>query len=80
MLVLTRRIGEVIRIGDDVSICILDIQRGHVRVAIDAPREIPVHREEIYQMVQDENRQAEQAARSADAGKLWSRSEGAGRR
>ena len=74
MLVLTRRIGEVIRIGDDVSICILDIQRGQVRVAIDAPREIPVHREEVYQQVQQENRQAAQTASSADLAALWPKS------
>ena len=58
MLVLTRRLGEVIRIGDDISIRVLDIQRGQVRVAIDAPREVPIHREEIYQQVQEENRKA----------------------
>jgi carbon storage regulator len=79
MLVLTRRVGEVIRIGDDVSICILDIQRGQVRVAIDAPREIPVHREEVYQLVQDENRQAAEAARSADPSALWRKSKEAGK-
>jgi carbon storage regulator len=71
MLVLTRRVGEVIRIGDDVSICILEIQRGQVRIAIDAPREIPVHREEVYRSVQEENRQAAEAARSADPSALW---------
>ena len=71
MLVLTRRIGETIRIGDDVSISILDVQNGQVRVAIDAPREIPVHREEVYQVVQAENRQAADTARSADPADLW---------
>jgi carbon storage regulator len=71
MLVLTRRVGEVIRIGDDVSICILEIQRGQVRIAIDAPREIPVHREEVYRSVQEENRQAAEAAKSADPSALW---------
>jgi len=71
MLVLTRRVGETIRIGDDVSICILDVQRGQVRVAIDAPREIPVHREEIYKAVQAENQRAADAARSHDPAALW---------
>ena len=71
MLVLTRRIGETIRIGDDVSISILDVQNGQVRVAIDAPREIPVHREEVYLAVQAENRQAADTARSADPIDLW---------
>jgi carbon storage regulator len=71
MLVLTRRLGESIRIGDDISIRVLDIQRGQVRVAIDAPREIPVHREEIYQQVQEENRKAANAARRLDPAALW---------
>ncbi len=71
MLVLTRRLGESIRIGDDISIRVLDIQRGQVRIAIDAPREIPVHREEIYQQVQEENRKAANAARALDPAALW---------
>jgi carbon storage regulator len=71
MLVLTRRLGESIRIGDDISIRVLDIQRGQVRIAIDAPREIPVHREEIYQQVQEENRKAADAARGLDLAALW---------
>jgi len=74
MLVLTRRLGESIRIGDNISIRVLDIQRGQVRVAIDAPREIPVHREEIYQQVQEENRNAAATAQDLDAASLWQRS------
>lgn len=74
MLVLTRRIGETIRIGDDVSVKILEIQRGQVRVAIDAPRTVPVHREEVYQAVQEENRQAAVAANKLDPTDLWRRS------
>jgi len=74
MLVLTRRLGESIRIGDNISIRVLDIQRGQVRVAIDAPREIPVHREEIYQQVQEENRNAAATAQELDAASLWRRS------
>ena len=71
MLVLTRRIGECIRIGDDISIRVLEIQRGQVRMAIDAPRDIPVHREEIYRQVQEENRRAAETARSVDPSTLW---------
>jgi carbon storage regulator len=74
MLVLTRRVGEIIRIGDDISISILEIQRGQVRIAIDAPRQVPVHREEVYRQVKDENRQAADAARGADATALWLKS------
>jgi len=73
VLVLTRKVGETIRIGDDVSISIIEVQNGQVRVAIDAPREIPVHREEVYQQVQAENRQAADTARAADPSALWKR-------
>ncbi len=52
MLILTRRIGEVIKIGDDISITILEVQGSQVRLGILAPREIAVHREEIYQRIQ----------------------------
>jgi len=75
MLVLTRKAGEIIRIGDDVSICILDVQGGQVRIAIKAPREIPVHREEVYQQVQAENRLAADAARAGDPEALWRKSQ-----
>lgn len=54
MLILTRRIGEVIKIGDDISILILEVQGNQVRLGIIAPREIAVHREEIYQKIQSE--------------------------
>lgn len=51
MLILTRRIGETIKIGDDISITILEVQGNQVRLGILAPREIAVHREEIYQKI-----------------------------
>jgi len=73
VLVLTRKVGETIRIGDDVSISILEVQNGQVRVAIDAPREIPVHREEVYQQVQAENRRAADVARAIDPAAVWKR-------
>ena len=76
MLVLTRRLGESIRIGDDISISVLEIQRGQVRIAIDAPRQIPVHREEVYQQVQEENRKAAAAAQEVDPASLWQQGEG----
>lgn len=55
MLILTRRIGETIMIGDDVAITILGIQGGQTRIGIDAPKDISVHRQEIYNRIQQEN-------------------------
>jgi carbon storage regulator len=51
MLVLSRNVGDSIRIGDDIKITILE-NDGQVRVGIDAPREVKVHREEVYQRIQ----------------------------
>ncbi len=74
MLVLTRKPGESIRIGDEISIVVIEIQRGQVKVAIDAPRDIPVHREEIYELVQDENVKAARHAADSNPTELWRRS------
>jgi carbon storage regulator len=58
MLILTRRIGESVMIGDDVSITVLAVKGNQVRVGIDAPKHISVHREEVYERVK--------AAKAAD--------------
>lgn len=55
MLVLTRKSGEGIRIGDDVKVIILEVRDNQIKIGIDAPRDKSVHREEIYQRIQDEN-------------------------
>lgn len=65
MLILTRRIGEVLRIGDDVSITILGIKGNQVRIGIDAPKDVAVHREEIYQRIKRE--EGQQTAPAAPA-------------
>lgn len=62
MLVLTRKLGESIWINDDVRIVIQSIRRNQVRVGIVAPKEMVVHREEIYQRIHRENREAHFAA------------------
>lgn len=63
MLILTRRIGETVMIGDEVSITVLGVKGNQVRLGVNAPREVAVHREEIYsriknEQVQDEAREA----------------------
>ena len=55
MLVLTRKLGEKIQIGDDISIVIMELKGKQVKLGIEAPANIKVHREEIYQKIQDEN-------------------------
>ena len=59
MLLLTRKLGENIRIGDDVKITIVEVKGNHVKLGIDAPPSVKVHREEIYERIQQENRRAQ---------------------
>jgi carbon storage regulator len=56
MLVLTRKIGERIVIGENVVLTVVDIRGNKVRLAVEAPREVSVHRQEIYQRIQNESR------------------------
>ncbi len=58
MLILTRRLGESIRIGDDIRITFLDIKGKQIRIGIEAPKDVMVHREEVYRMIQEQNLQA----------------------
>ena len=55
MLILTRRIGESLRIGDEVSVTVLGIKGSQVRIGVNAPKSVSVHREEVYDRINDEN-------------------------
>lgn len=59
MLILTRRIGETLKIGDDVSVTVLGIRGNQVRIGIDAPKNVAVHRDEIYERIRKEKEIAE---------------------
>ena len=65
MLVLTRKVGEGIAIGDDIKIVVMQIKGKQVRLGIKASPQTAVHREEIYQKIQDENRAASQPTRDS---------------
>lgn len=61
MLVFTRKSGESLMIGDDIEITILSVGREQVRVGINAPRRIPVHRREVYEVILEQNRLASES-------------------
>jgi len=68
MLVLSRHRDESIMIGDDVVVTIVDIRGDKVRLGINAPQDIPVHRQEVYEAIQRENRRASQLPPSQTQG------------
>ena len=61
MLILTRRVGETVVIGNDVDVTVLGVKGNQVRLGIKAPKEIAVHREEIYERIRAEERSKRQA-------------------
>jgi len=55
MLILTRRVGETLMIGDEVSVTVLSAKGNNIRIGINAPKEVSVHREEVYQRIANQN-------------------------
>lgn len=64
MLILTRRVGERVMIGDQVAVVVLGIKGRQVRIGVNAPKTIPIHREEIYERIQREIRPEQKSQRA----------------
>ena len=78
MLVLTRKLGEVIRVGDDVTVRVLEVKGNQVRLGVDAPAEVRIYREEIYRAIRKENEDAalHDATDAGLASEAWHREPG----
>jgi carbon storage regulator len=73
MLVLTRKLGEVIRVGDAVTVRVLEVKGNQVRLGVDAPADVRIYREEVYRAIRKENEEAAAAERSSldEAVRAW---------
>jgi carbon storage regulator len=73
MLILTRKLGQAIRIGNEIKITISDIKGKQIRVGIEAPEEMAVHREEVYEIIQKQNVLAAESGMTHDdnLSNLW---------
>ena len=59
MLILTRKVNETLMVGDDVSVTVLGIKGGQIRIGINAPRDVAVHRQEVYEKILQERKEVE---------------------
>ena len=71
MLILTRRVGETLMIGDDITVTVLGVKGNQVRIGINAPKDVGVHREEIYQRIRQEFEESERALDEAGTQKAF---------
>jgi len=62
MLILTRKLGESIAIGDQIKVTLIEIQGKHVKIGVNAPKDVPIHRQEIYERIVGENLLASMAS------------------
>ena len=70
MLILTRRVGETLMVGDEVTVTVLGVKGNQVRIGVNAPKDVAVHREEIYQRIKRE--QSEPGSAGVDEGSTGS--------
>lgn len=65
MLILTRRVGETLMIGNDVTVTVLGVKGNQVRVGIEAPKSVAVHRQEIYERIKEEQKEEQKEANTS---------------
>jgi carbon storage regulator len=68
MLILTRRVGETVMIGEDVTVTVLGVKGNQVRIGVNAPRDVAVHREEIFERIKREEQDGAAEARTSGNG------------